>query len=70
MGFSSLSYVFFVLELSLVFFGLSVIMAPFNRVWAQIGYSFVEREGGYTVVAGMITELIRFEPEICICNGN
>ena len=24
----------------------------------------------YTVVAEMITELIRFEPEICICNGN
>ena len=24
---------------------------------------------GYTVVAEMITELIRFEPEICICNG-
>ena len=23
-----------------------------------------------TVVAEMITELIRFEPEICICNGN
>ena len=23
-----------------------------------------------TVVAKMITELIRFEPEICICNGN
>ena len=24
----------------------------------------------HTVVAEMITELIRFEPEICICNGN
>ena len=23
-----------------------------------------------TVVAEMITELIRFEPEICICNAN
>ena len=23
-----------------------------------------------TVVAEMIAELIRFEPEICICNGN
>ena len=23
-----------------------------------------------TFVAEMITELIRFEPEICICNGN
>ena len=23
-----------------------------------------------TVVAEMITELFRFEPEICICNGN
>ena len=24
----------------------------------------------YTVVAEIITELVRFEPEVCICNGN
>ena len=28
---------------------------------------FISRD---TVVAEMTTELIRFEPEICICNGN
>ena len=36
MGFSSLNYVFFVLELPLVVFWLSVMMAPFNRAWAQL----------------------------------
>ena len=39
MGFSSLRYVFFVLESSLVFFGLSVMMAPFNRAWGQLTHA-------------------------------
>ena len=36
----------------------------------QICYPSSISEPENTVVAEMITELIRFEPEICICNGN
>ena len=36
----------------------------------QRGGTYCGWGGGLnTVVAEMITELIRFEPEICICNG-
>ena len=39
--------------------------ATFKGCLFQMGEVFV-----LAVVAEMITELIRFEPEICICNGN
>ena len=38
MGLSFLDYVVLVLELSLVFFWLSEMMAPFNRAWAQLRF--------------------------------
>ena len=40
---------------------------PKGAFWVG-GKKFVLKK--VTVVAEMITELIRFEPEICICNGN
>ena len=40
MGFSSWNCVLFVLVLSLGIFWLSVMMAPFDRVWAQLKFCF------------------------------
>ena len=36
------------------------------------GHATINRRDGaeYSAIAEMITELIRLEPEICICNGN
>ena len=37
---------------------------------ARSGAGSGQQETPSTIVAEMITELIRFEPELCICNGN
>ena len=48
--------------------------APYHRAKRHAQHKFLNHKGAHTdigtVVAEMITELICFEPEICICNGN
>ena len=38
--------------------------------WVRENGAFLEVLLLGTIVAEIITELIRFEPEVCICNGN
>ena len=45
--------------------------SPSPLCYSALGTDGVRRKwgrDGFTVVAEMITELIRFEPELCICN--
>ena len=44
--------------------------AAWTEGWIAKWFERYIQEVLHTVVAEMITEFIRFEPEICICNGN